>query len=126
MRLVQSWGRLGVALFVAALLLEGCAASNLPPPIAQTSPLNGRLNTGTVVSVRQVNQSDDDGTVAQILDALGRPSPQSPVQAVELVIRRRDNTVTSIIQQQHAGQPNFTPGEQITIVEAAATVVRPE
>ena len=126
MRRVQVWGQLGFALFVIAPLLEGCAAHNLPAPIAQTSPLNGRFSTGTVVSVRQVDRGDDDGAVAQIVTALGLPPARSQGQAVELVIRRRDNTVTSIIQQQHSGLPSFAPGENVAIVEAAATVVRPE
>ena len=126
MRRVRDLGRLGAALFCIAPLLEGCAAHHLPSPTAQTSSLNGRFSQGTVVSVRQVDRSDHDGAVAQILTALGRPSVQSQGQAVELVIRRQDNTVTSIIQPQAAGQPSFTPGEKVAIVEAAATVVRPE
>jgi outer membrane lipoprotein SlyB len=126
MRRVRGLGRLGFALCSIAPLLAGCAAHHLPSPLAQTSSLNGRFSTGTVVSVRQVDRSDNDGAVAQILKALGRPSAQSQGQAVELVIRRQDNTVTSIIQPQASGQPSFTPGEKVAIVEAAATVVRPE
>ena len=126
MRRVQGLGRLGFALFSIAPLLEGCAAHHLPSPVAQTSSLNGRFSIGTVVSVRQVDRSDNDGAVAQVLKALGRPSAPSQGQAVELVIRRQDNTVTSIIQPQNSGQPSFTPGEKVAIVEAAATVVRPE
>jgi hypothetical protein len=45
---------------------------------------------------------------------------------VELVIRRPDNSVTAIVQQQQPGQPGFVPGEKVAIVEAAATIVRPE
>jgi len=126
MRRVRGLGRLGFALCSIAPLLEGCAAHHLPSPVAQTSSLNGRFSIGTVVSVRQVDRSDNNGAVVQILTALGRPSAPSQGQAVELVIRRQDNTVTSIIQPQNSGQPNFTPGEKVAIVEAAATVVRPE
>ena len=126
MRLVQGWAQWGFALFVVAPLLEGCAAHHLPAPIAQTSPLNGRLSTGIVVSVRQVDTAANDGTVSQILTALGRPAARGQGQAVELVIRRQDNTVTSIVQQQRPGQPSFVAGENVAIVEAAATVVRPE
>ncbi len=128
MRRVGGLRRLGFALCSIAPLLEGCAAHHLPSPVAQTSSLNGRFSLGTVVSVRQVDRSNNDGAVAQILKALGRPSApsQGQGQAVELVIRRQDNTVTSIIQQQNSGQLSFTPGEKVAIVEAAATVVRPE
>jgi outer membrane lipoprotein SlyB len=125
MRRVGYWTRWGLALLVIAPLLEGCAP-HLPTPIAQTSPLNGRLNTGTIVSVRQVSHGDDEGAITQIFTALGRSPVNSQNQAVELVIRRQDNSVTSIVQQQQPGQPSFTPGESVAIVEAAATIVRPE
>ncbi len=55
---------------------------------------------------------------------------QTPINqggpAVEIVIRRPNGTVTSIVQQQQAGQPSFMPGETVAIVEAAATIVHSE
>jgi outer membrane lipoprotein SlyB len=106
--------------------LSGCAGLTLPAPTAQTSSLQGRFETGTVISVRNVNSGDGNDSVNQILGALGQTPITGWKPAVEIVIRRRDNTVTSIIQPQQAGQPEFVPGESVAIVEAAATVVRPE
>jgi outer membrane lipoprotein SlyB len=107
-------------------LLGGCAGRTLPAPTAQTSSLQGRLETGTVVSVRNVNSTNGNIGVNQILAALGQAPVTDWKPAVEIVIRRHDNTVTSIIQPQQTGQSQFVPGENVAIVEAAATVVRPE
>ena len=53
--------------------------------------------------------------------------PAPPEQdAVELVIRRQDNSVISIVQPAGPGQPDFVSGEHVMIVEAAKTVVRPQ
>ncbi len=122
----RCYARWGMVLLLAAPLLEGCASGGLPAPTAQTSPLNGRFSTGTVVSIRQISPADQDGAVTQVLNALGQATAPDPEGEVELVIRRSDNSVTAIVQPQKPGQPSFVPGEKVAIVEAAATVVRPE
>ena len=112
---------------MTVLLLSACAANHVPPrPIAQTSPVLGRAATGTVVSVRNVDLINDNGAVQSVLTALGEPVRPVPGPAVEIVIRRQDASVTSIIQSTGPGQPSFAPGEAVAIDEAAATVVRPE
>jgi outer membrane lipoprotein SlyB len=115
-----------LAPWLLAAALAGCAAKPIPPPIAQTSPLLGRSSTGTIVSVRPVVLSSNGNEVSTILAALGEPpaAPASP--ANELVIRRADASITSIIQPAGGGQPSFSPGEAVAIDEAAATVVRPQ
>jgi outer membrane lipoprotein SlyB len=123
---IHSLARWAFPLLVMSPFLTGCARRTLPAPTAQTSSLQGRFETGTVVAVRNVNSGDGNNAVNQILTALGQTSVTGWKPAVEIVIRRRDNTVTSIIQSQQAGQPEFVPGEKVAIVEAAATVVRPE
>jgi hypothetical protein len=122
---IHSLARWAFPLLVVSPFLSGCAGRTLPAPTAQTSSLQGRFETGTVVAVRNVN-SGGNNAVNQILTTLGQTSVTGWKPAVEIVIRRHDNTVTSIIQSQQAGQPEFVPGEKVAIVEAAATVVRPE
>jgi len=113
-------------LVLAAALLSGCAAHVIPPPVVQTSPITGRLETGIVVSVRPIDPAADPAVTSAILSALGQTAPPAPQNTVEIVIRRQDHSITSIVQQQGPGQPAFTPGEPVTIVEAATTTVRPE
>jgi outer membrane lipoprotein SlyB len=123
---IHNLARWAFPLLAMGALLSGCAGHTLPAPTAQTSSLQGRFETGTVVAVRNVNSGDGNHAVNQILTALGQTPVTDWKPAIEIVIRRRDNTVTSIIQPQQAGQPEFVPGENVAIIEAAATVVRPE
>jgi outer membrane lipoprotein SlyB len=109
-----------------ACLLAGCAARHVAPPTPETSPLQGRLNFGTVISVRTVMIAKNGGTTVSILSALGVTAPAGSWAGVELVIRRQDLTVTSVVQREQLGQPRFVPGERVAIAEAAATIVRPE
>jgi len=113
-------------LFAAAMLV-GCAAHVVPAPVVQSSPISARLETGVVVSVRAIDPSKNTAITSAILSALGQAAiPASGQNSVEIVIRRRDNSVTSIVQQQEPGGASLTPGEAVTIVEAATTSVRPE
>jgi outer membrane lipoprotein SlyB len=112
-----------LALLGALPLLAGCAAPAPVRPVAQTSPLNGRLSTGTVVAVRPVNVAAGNAALARVLAGLGQPSASDPPPAEEVVIRRQDSSVVSVIE---ARQPGFTPGEDVNIAEAAATVLRPQ
>jgi outer membrane lipoprotein SlyB len=114
-------------LVYAAILLSGCAAHVVPPPVVQTSPIEGRLERGVVVSVRPVDPAADPAVTSAILTALGQAAaaPSAP-NSVEIVVRRQDNSVTSIVEQLAPGQPAFTPGESVAIVEAATTIIRPE
>ena len=114
------------SLLAVSCLLAGCAAKHVAPPVAQTSPLQGRLNFGTVISVRNVMIAKKDGTTLSILSALGVAAPAGSWGGIELVIRRQDLTITSVIQRKEVGQPVFVPGERVAIAEAAATIVRPE
>lgn len=106
--------------------LAGCAGHTIPSPAAQTSSLNGQLNTGTVVAVRNVEVDHDNGAVRSVLAALGQTPSEASNGAVEVIIRRQDNTITSVVQPQHARQPDFEPGDKVAIVEAAATILRPQ
>ena len=75
---VKGLGRLGIALSGIAPVLAGCAGHNLSAPTAQTSSLTGRFSLGAVVSVRQVDRSDNDSAVAQIFTAFGRAPTDAP------------------------------------------------
>ena len=123
---IHNLARRAFPLLAMGAFLSGCAGRTLPAPTAQTSSLQGRFETGTVIAVRNVDSGEGNTAVNQILTALGQTPVTGWKPAVEIVIRRRDNTVTSIIQPQQADQPEFVPGEKVAIVEAAATVVRPE
>jgi len=117
------------ALFVVsgAAILAGCAAHVVPAPVVQTSPISARLEAGVVVSVRPIDPSENIAITSAILSRLGQTANLTSAQnSVEIVIRRRDDTVTSIVQQQRPDQASFTPGEAVTIVEAATTSVRPD
>lgn len=123
---IHNLARRAFPLLAMGAFLSGCAGRTLPAPTVQTSSLQGRFETGTVIAVRNVDSGEGNTAVNQILTALGQTPVTDWKPAVEIVIRRRDNTVTSIIQPQQADQPEFVPGEKVAIVEAAATVVRPE
>jgi len=107
------------------LALQGCAAPRpLPAPIAQTSPTTGHFVTGVIVSVRTVDVQPTPGT-NQVLAALGQPPAASIDPHVEIVIRRRDTSVTSIVESVDAAA-GLAAGEPVAIVEAANTVIRPD
>jgi hypothetical protein len=114
------------ALLAALPLLAGCAAHAPVQPVAQTSPLSGRMTTGTVVAVRAVNLPAGNAALAQVLTSLGQPAAGNPPPAEEVVIRRQDSSVVSVIELQQPGQPSFAPGTSVSIAEAAATAVRPQ
>ncbi len=114
---------------LALAALGGCGAKprvvTLPAPVRQTSPAVGKFEPGTIVAVRGVALGNA-GTANAVLAALGQPPARAvPAQAVELIIRRQDGSVASVMQQPQAGPP-FVPGEKIAIVEAAATVIHPQ
>ncbi len=119
--------RWGFALLAVAPMVTGCTQHAIPAPAAQISPLTGRFETGTIVAVRAVDAGSDINATNAILSALNeQPISGMPKQAVEILIRRQDNTVTSIVQQQQIGQTGLLPGQKVAIVEAAATVIRGE
>ncbi len=127
-KLPQSWSQAAGALVLLAALpvLTGCATPPLPAPVAQTSPMTGRMTQGTVVAVRAVNVPAGNAALAKVLTSLGQPAAASTPAAVELIIRRQDSTIVSIVQPQQAGQPAFAPGESVNIAEAASTAVHPQ
>jgi outer membrane lipoprotein SlyB len=127
-KLPQSWSQAAgaLALLAAVPALTGCAAPPRPTPVAQTSPLTGRMTQGTVVSVRTVDVAAGNTALAKVLTSLGQPAAASTPPAVELIIRRQDSSIVSVVQPQQAGQPVFALGESVNIAEAAATVVHPQ
>jgi hypothetical protein len=114
-------GRTGAGL-LASLILAGCTASALPPPTLTESPLNGGYTRGTIVAVRD---ADAGAGVAGVLAALNEPSRTAP-GAQELVIRRADRSVTSLVQAPPPGEPPFRAGENVAIITASDTIVRRE
>jgi hypothetical protein len=60
-----------------------------------------------------------------VLAALNQPALTTAGQQ-ELVIRRADNSVTSLVQAPGPAAPAFHAGEKIAIITAADTIVRPE
>ena len=123
MRLNHALKNTCMALLGALPLLAGCAARAPVQPVAQTSPLSGRMSSGTVVAVRAVNVPSGNAALAQVLTSLGQPSAGDPPPAEEVVIRRPDSSIVSVIEPQ---QPGFTPGTRVNIAEAAATALHPQ
>jgi hypothetical protein len=114
-------------LCVLSLFLAGCATKPIPKPTAQTSPLTGRLSTGTVASVRTVDPSAGKAGIAAVLAALDQTGTTPTHPATEIVIRRPDKSAAAmVVPSAQAGSANFRAGEPVVIVEAAATVIRPE
>ena len=126
MPLFRPWKTICLALLGALPLLTGCAARAPVQPVAQTSPLNGRLSTGTVLAVRPVNVAAGNAALARVLAGLGQPSASDPPSAEEVIIRRQDSSVVSVIETRQPGQPGFTPGESVDIAEASATALHPQ
>jgi len=104
-------------------LLTACAASVAPS--APASAPTGQLHLGTVVSVRPASFNGGNEAAQKILATLNVPTPAEQ-GAVELVIRRQDNSVISVVQPAGPGQPDFVSGERVMIVENTNTVVRPQ
>ncbi len=108
-------------------VLAGCTGHVAPAPIIQASPLTGRLTAGVIVSVRSIDPGLSPAITNSILTALGQaPVNLARVSATEIVIRRADQTGTSIVEPVRSGALGYAPGERIAIVEAAATVIHPE
>ena len=105
-------------------LLAACTGAR-PAPAPQAASLTGQLRLGTVISVRPAVFDGNQAAVQKILGTLNVPAPPEQ-DAVELVIRRQDNSVISIVQPAGPGQPDFVSGEHVMIVEATNTVVRPQ
>jgi len=107
----------------AALALQGCAAGpTAPVTTAQTPP----DNTGTVLAIRNVNVEGSNAAVNKILTTLGQPPANSPESAEEVIIRRPDHSVVSVIEPAQPGEPGFVPGETVVIVASTTTAIRPE
>lgn len=103
-------------------ILVGCAGASGTRPAALTSPLNGQYDTGKVVSVRPIDPGAASPAVQQIFAALQLPGAPVPAGQAEVIIRKDDGEITSMVQP--AGR--FEPGERLAIVGAAATVLQPE
>jgi hypothetical protein len=72
-----------------------------------------------------VRDADAGAGVAGVLAALNEPSRTAP-GAQELVIRRADRSVTSLVQAPPPGEPPFRAGENVAIITASDTIVRRE
>jgi hypothetical protein len=131
---------LGLAMTLAALL-AGCAASRVPPVPLTASPHAGAYVEGTIVAVRDAGAATGTIGLVAVLAALNQPAlltagqpalatagqPAQPTAGQqELVIRRADNSVTSLVQAPGPAAPAFHAGEKIAIITAADTIVRPE
>jgi hypothetical protein len=110
-----------ICMITAAALLTGCAAGRASAPAALTSALNGRYETGRVVAIRAIDATAG-GTARQVLAALRSPAGPIPDDQAEVIIRQADGTVNSIVEP----MGSIVNGEKVAIVEAAATVLRPE
>jgi outer membrane lipoprotein SlyB len=109
----------------AALWLAGCAAPHVARVTVTPSPLSGAYMAGTIVAVRDTSAAVGSAGLAGVLGALHAPQVNA-AGAQELVIRRADRSVTSLVQSPQAGEPPFRAGENVAIITASDTVVRAE
>jgi hypothetical protein len=107
-----------------ALILAGCAAANVANPTLTESPLKGAYTVGTIVAVRDPAAAGSAG-LASVLAALDQPAGAAP-GAQELVIRRADRSITSLVQVPAPGELPFRAGENVAIITASDTIVRRE
>jgi hypothetical protein len=116
-------GQPGLAM-AGALILAGCAA-NVPGPTLTESPLNGAYTLGTIVAVRDPAAAAGSAGLASVLAALNQPAGTAP-GAQELVIRRADRSITSLVQIPAPGEAPFQAGENVAIITASETIIRRE
>ncbi|HQT47300.1 MAG TPA: hypothetical protein PLY97_08780 [Acidocella sp.] len=105
----------------AVSLLVSCAG-HATQPVALTSPLSGQYETGHVVAVRSINVEASADAVQNILTVLHTPGGPIPDGQAEVIIRKEDGSITSIVEPSSP----IVKGERIAILEAATTVLRPE
>ncbi len=115
---------LGVSLF-GLLLLPACAPPSIPAPESLSSPLVGRISAGSVLTIRPVVIPTNDSSFEMILAVLREAPVPQPSGAVEVLVRRRNGTVNSIVEPSNASA-SFPPGQGVSIVEAADTVLKPD
>ena len=109
------------------VLLAGCARHVAPAATIEPAPITGRLTSGVVVAVRNIDAAEDTALTDSILSALGQSQtniPPGPVE--EVVILRADQSATSIVEPAESGPSGYAAGEKIAVVEAAATMIHPE
>ncbi len=112
---VQPW-----LLIALSFNLAACAQPAIPPAPAETSPLTGKITTGTVAAVRPVDINAPSGaltSVNAVLIALGEAPATTPIHATEIVVERDNHTAISIATH-HTG---LAQGDLVSVVEAATT-----
>jgi len=124
MRRIIRRGRASISL-TAALAVAGCAGA-LPPPSLTASPLQAGYTRGTIVAVRDTSAATGTAGLGAVLAALGQAAPPAAPPAQELVIRRADRSVTTLVQAAPPGEAPFHAGETVAIITAADTIVRRE
>ncbi len=107
------------------LLLAACAHPSLPAPDSLPSPLLGRLSSGSVLTVRQVVIPLNDRSFELVLAVFREPPMTNPPGAAEILVRRQNGAVSSIIEPSQESA-RFLPGQSVSIVEAAQTVLQPD
>ncbi|MDE8345647.1 MAG: hypothetical protein POH28_05650 [Acidocella sp.] len=105
------------------LMLSGCAGHTLPLPTAQSSGLTGPMVTARVSAVRMVSLAPGNDGLDAVLAALGQPPPAAPVTGQDVVMRRADGSAVSLMQP---AQPVISTGQNVTIIQAATTVLHVE
>jgi len=110
-------------LFIALCLsMAACAQAPIPQAPPETSPLTGKITSGTVAAVRPVDINAPSGaltTVNAVLTALREPPVTGPVRGSEIVVERENHTAISIATP----DTNLNAGDQVSVVEAATTSV---
>jgi hypothetical protein len=106
------------------LFAAACAQPSLPAPESLTSPLVGRLTSGSVLTIRAVAIPINDPSFELVLTVFREPPMANPPGAVEILVRRQNGAVSSMIEPS-AEPARFQPGQSVSIVEAAQTVLQP-
>jgi hypothetical protein len=109
-----------LALPALCVSLAACASQSLPAAPIETSPLAGKITAGTVASIRPVDIESPSGaltTVNAVMTALGEQAVRAPVHDSEVVVEKDNHSAISLA----VPETDLTPGNQVSVVEAATT-----
>jgi len=106
-------------------VISSCTGPSLPAAQAQAPSVTVHVSSALVVAVRGGVQAANPAMTKLIMAAVGEAPPASGPAADEVILRRPDGSIVSVVQRQSAGQNEFVPGESVSITAAGETVLEP-
>jgi hypothetical protein len=111
MRRITILGLRHGAVLAALITLAGCGASGRAVTAGQATPPG---QAGVVAAIRtDTVATDQDGAVAQIMGALGQPTPALPASATEVMVKQADGSTKTLVNP--GTDPAVTPGQSVWV-----------